>query len=212
MGKVYIVGCGPGSPDYLTPIAIQIVRDAEVLVGAPHLLDLFAGCKAEQIVVRTDINKLLDEVEARCLNKKDKKVVVLVSGDPGLCSLAQPILKRLGRDACRVIPGVSSIQTAFARIGVDWFNARIIDAHGQDPQIAPSDLANEEKIAVLAGRAESFGWIVRLANVLEGNHAIFVCENLTLQDERVQEITTADLQTLQASSRTIVLLINRRLL
>ena len=39
---IVIVGCGPGSPDYLTPLARRAVERAEVLVGASRLLDLFA--------------------------------------------------------------------------------------------------------------------------------------------------------------------------
>ncbi len=39
--SISIVGCGPGSLDYLTPAALRAIEEAEVLVGAIRLLDLF---------------------------------------------------------------------------------------------------------------------------------------------------------------------------
>ena len=45
---IVIVGCGPGSPDYLTAAAIRAVQEAEVLVGARRLLELFPAHPGER--------------------------------------------------------------------------------------------------------------------------------------------------------------------
>ncbi|MGZ3648456.1 MAG: precorrin-6y C5,15-methyltransferase (decarboxylating) subunit CbiE, partial [Syntrophales bacterium] len=149
--SLIIAGCGPGSTDYLTPAARKAVEQAEVLVGTGRLLELFPNHKGEKITVEVDIDKVLDEIDSR----SKRRIVVLVTGDPGLCSLARPILKRFGKSRCEVIPGVSSVQVAFARIGMDWLDARIIDAHGQNPNIGPATLSKEGKIAVFAGRKDA---------------------------------------------------------
>jgi precorrin-6B methylase 1 len=95
--RILIVGCGPGSPDYLTPAARRAAEGADVLVGAAHLLELFPGARAERIAVTGEIDSLLDEVAARCILGR---VAVLVTGDPGLYSLARPVLSRFGREMC----------------------------------------------------------------------------------------------------------------
>ena len=205
---IVIVGCGPGSPDYLTPLARQGVEQAEVLIGASRLLDLFPEHPGERVVVGADLEGVLREIDAR----RHRKVAVLVTGDSGLCSLAQPVIKRFGRDACELVPGISSIQVAFARVGLDWLDARIIDAHGAIPDIESGSLADEAKIAILAGKLESLGWVARLARMLGDGYRIYACENLTLPEERMRSVRSADLDGLDVSSRTVFLLIKETLL
>ena len=205
--SLIIVGCGPGSPDYLTPAARIAVEQAEVLVGAGRLLELFPGHSAEKIIVGSDIDKVIGEIDSR----RGRRIVVLVTGDPGLCSLARPILKRFGRSACEVIPGVSSVQVAFARIGMDWLDARIIDAHGENPHIGPASLKKEGKIAIFAGRKEALDWITEVINAIGKGRRIYLCENLTLEDEKVRQIEPGVLEEVEPSSRTIVLMIREEL-
>ena len=92
---IIIAGCGPGSLDYLTPAARKAVEQADVLIGAGRLLELFPGHCAEKIVVGSDVENILGQIVTR----RRKRIVVLVTGDPGLCSLAGPVLKRFGRNA-----------------------------------------------------------------------------------------------------------------
>jgi len=206
--SIIIAGCGPGASDYLTPAACKAVEQAEVLVGAGRLLELFPGHQGEKIAVASDMEKILREIDAR---RGKMRIVVLVTGDPGLCSLARPIIKHFGRTACEVIPGISSVQVAFARIGLDWLDARIIDAHGENPRIETASLMTEGKIAVFAGRSEAIRWTAGLVKVLGEGRRIYLCENLTLKDEELRRVQPAELDEIEASSRTIVLIIKEEL-
>jgi precorrin-6y C5,15-methyltransferase (decarboxylating) CbiE subunit len=199
---IVIAGCGPGGPEYVTPLARQAAVDAQVLVGAGRLFDLFPESAAERIIVTGDIEGVLDEIEAVF---RIKRVVVLVTGDPGLMSLAAPVIHRFGRENCRVIPGISTLQVACARLGLDWQDLRIIDAHGSDPDVEPGDLRGTEKIAVFTGR--DFSWILRLMETLGNDYRIYWCENLTLTDEKVRKLDVTELMQKDISSLSIVLLI-----
>jgi len=42
MGKVFAVGVGPGSPNYVTETVRKIVADADVVVGYKYTLDVIA--------------------------------------------------------------------------------------------------------------------------------------------------------------------------
>lgn len=206
--RIVIVGCGPGSARYLTPASVNAVRDADVLVGAPRLLALFPGSGAERIPVDAAIDATLDAVAARL---GQSRIAVLVSGDPGIFSLAAAAIKRFGRDACRVIPGISSVQAAFAAIGLDWANALIISAHKSDPT-HDSAWSAADKIAVLGGRSAALTWIAnKLLPALE-DRRVFVCEDLTLEGERVREVSGDELKTLRVSPQTVVLIIRRSVL
>ncbi|MCA1961964.1 MAG: precorrin-6y C5,15-methyltransferase (decarboxylating) subunit CbiE [Desulfomonile sp.] len=206
--KILIIGCGPGSPDYLTPAAMNAARQADVLIGAARLLDLFRPSAQELIPMGRAIDETLDTIHARL---DHDRIAVLVSGDPGLHSLAAAVIRRFGREACSVVPGISSVQAAFAAIGVDWTDVVIISAHKQDPDFAPASL-KADKIAVLCGRGGSLTWISDNLLPRLRDHRVFVCENLTLEDEQVREVRPDDLKMLQASSQTVVLIVGRNVL
>ena len=204
--RITIVGCGPGGLDYMTPAAQSAITQADGLVGAPRLLDSFPENTAKRIPVGANVDAALDEMESL----REQKLTVLVTGDPGLCSLAKPVVARFGRTACRIIPGISSIQTAFARAGTDWLDARIINAHGGNPMVSPATLAGIPKLAVLAGHPKCRNWLNEVASTLGSRYRIVVCENLTLPDERVRTISSATLKTFKMPSRCVILWIDKK--
>ncbi len=201
MKPITIVGCGPGALDYVTPAALREIERAEVLVGARRLLESFPHVAAERIVVGANVPEALEAMAGRL---GDSRIVVLVTGDPGLCSLARPVIRRFGHDACRVIPGISSVHAAFASLGRDWLGARILSAHDSVPEFEPGALAREEKLAVLAGNPSNAAWIEALVASLLPTHTIFVCENLTLADESIRQLDSLQ-QPMNLASRSILL-------
>jgi cobalt-precorrin-7 (C5)-methyltransferase len=206
---ITIVGCGPGSLDFLPPVAVRAVEHANVLVGAEKLFDLFPDSLAERIPLGKNLKDALDAMDSRV---QTGRIAVLVSGDPGLFSLAKLVIRRFGRKACRIIPGISSVQAAFALVGIDWVDAVIVSAHKEDPT-TDQRLRHAKKIAVLAGREESLTWVAeKLLPYLEGDRRIFVLENLTLPDERMTETLAENITTLPVSNSTIVVIVANDLL
>ncbi len=206
---ISIVGCGPGAAEYVTPLARKMARGADVLVGARRLLDLFPETAAECIPVQSNIEALLEQIEKI---PPEKKVVVLVTGDPGLLSLARPIIERFGRESCQVVAGVSSLQAAFAALGLDWFDALVIDAHGGLPELTGLSPANAGKIAVFAGKKESFSWMAGLARLVGSEYRIFLCADLTLPGEIVREISVQDLLEEDYPPLSIVIFVKKELM
>jgi len=200
---IAIVGCGPGAAEYLTAAAQSAAADAMVLAGAPRLLQLFPTFTGERLAVDAAIENTLTAIAQRVA--AGARVTVLVTGDPGLCSLAQPILRRFGREACRIIPGVSSVQMACARLGLDWTAARIISAHAAMPAVDPRALADISPVLVLGGNRKSWPWILAAADHLASTHRLTLCRNLTLPDEELRELTPADLRALPPGAGSSVL-------
>lgn len=200
---IAIVGCGPGARECVTREALDAVLDAEVLIGAPRLLHLFEEATAERIPTRGNIS----EVSAAILANRGRRIAILVTGDPGIASLARPILQRFGLDACHVIPGVSSVQVAFARLGVEWMGARILSAHGGLPRTGFSVVEGENKIAILTGSAGTAEWVADLAERLGPNWRLFLAENLTLPDEAVRAISPEELRQVPCAILSILILL-----
>ena len=203
--KIIIVGCGPGSADYITPAAQAAAAKADVLIVSQRLKDFFPEVAAERIDSGTDVAGILDIMASR--RDDGRQVVLLATGDPGIASLALPVIRHFGRENCEVIPAISSVQVAFARLGLGWQEARIITANSRNPQASAADLRGADKIAILGGRPNAFSWTAGLLAELGGDRRVFLCENLTLSDEQIREISAVELRMLSVSTRAIVLII-----
>ena len=208
--KIIIVGCGPGAEDHITPAAAAAARKADVLIISRRLKDLFPGVAAERIDSGAGIDETLDAIAAR--RAAGLQVVLLATGDPGIASLAQPVIRRFGRENCEVVPGISSIQVAFARLGLDWQDARIISAHSRDPEVSAGELREAGKLAILGGRDGSLRWAARLIAELGEGRRVFLCEDLTLPGEKIGEIRDSALADRPVSSRAIIIIIKGELL
>ncbi|MBU0651849.1 MAG: precorrin-6y C5,15-methyltransferase (decarboxylating) subunit CbiE [Proteobacteria bacterium] len=208
--KIIVVGCGPGAESYITPAAKAAVRKADVLIVSRRLMEYFPEVAAERIDSGVDIEGTLDAIAAR--RDAGRQVVLLATGDPGIASLAQPVIRRFGRENCEVIPGISSIQVAFAKLGLDWQDARIISAYSSDPEESADDLRPAGKIAVLGGREGSLRWAAGMIPKLGKGRRVFLCEELTLPDERFSEVSADELIRIPVSSRAIILIIRGELL
>jgi cobalt-precorrin-7 (C5)-methyltransferase len=203
--RIIIVGCGPGAADYITPAAQAAARKADVLIVSQRLKGLFPEVVAERIDSGTDVAGILAFIASR--RDVGRQVVLLATGDPGIASLARPVIRRFGRENCEVIPGISSVQVAFARLGLDWQDARIVTAHSRNPKVSMPDLRKAEKIAILGGRPEAISWTAQLIAELGGGRRVFLCEELTLPGEQIREVGADELTTLPVSTRAIVLII-----
>ena len=184
---ITIVGCGPGHKGYITRIGTEKIKDADVLVGSKRLLGIFPEIKAERILLGKDYKSLADKI----YDLKKDKVVILVSGDPGFFSLAKILIKRIGIDNCTVIPGISSVQLAFARIGENWNDARFVSLHGRDEELddLTQIIKQNEKVAVLTDDINNPSKIAKLLvhnKITERKTYIF--ENLTLENEYIHEL------------------------
>ncbi len=203
MDTILIVGCGPGSPAYLTGAACAAVAEAEVLVGSERLLELFPMYDGEIVRLGADLDETLMTMDER---RRSKRVAVLVSGDPGAYSFARNVLDYFGREACKVIPAVSALQLACARLGLSWTEARIVSVHGRETDLGAAELACEELVLVLSGGAKSLPWVRATLKELYGTHEAWLCRDLSLATEAVVRVDGwSDDETLGAACAILVL-------
>lgn len=209
MSKIDIVGCGPGHSDFLTAAALAAVDRADLLVGAEHLLDLFPDSTCRRIRVGGPLAAVLDQVE----QSTAENVCVLVSGDPGLFSLARLFVTRFGRQRCRLLPGISSVQLACARLCIDWSGLKIISAHGRTPAVDLDALRASDRTALLAGDDDAICWLADQWQRLGDGYEAASCENLSLESERIRYfVKPDDLKFSAFPSRTILFLCRKGLL
>lgn len=181
--KFYIIGIGPGSKDYLTPSARRVIQNSDCLVGAKRIISLFNYLKKEKVYLEGNFDKVIEYIREN-INKK--KIAVLVSGDPGLYSFLGRIKRHFKKEYYEIIPGISSLQLAFARIGEIWQDARVISLHGRGPGNLVNAVKSCGKVFLFTDSRFSPEVIARylLNHRIEDRRAI-VFENLSYPDERI---------------------------
>lgn len=181
--KVYIIGVGPGSEDYLLPIAKRKIEEADCLIGAKRLLGLFRHLGKEELKIEGHFDASISYIKKY---KQKKKIAVLISGDPGVYSLLDRLSSQLNKDDYAVIPGISAVSLAFARCGESWYNAKIISLHGRTIKNLACAIAESPKTILFTDHNSTPDKIAK--SLLEQgvrNLSATVLENLSYPNERV---------------------------
>ena len=194
--KITVVGIGPGSPDYLLPIAKQAIENAQVLVGSKRALETFASGDVTTKVIGKDITDVMDFIQHK-LNTQD--VVVMVSGDPGFYSLLGALQSNFSSSQLSVIPGISSVQLAFARIGQLWHDANLISMHGREPSADCLKYEPNKKLGILTDFTYNPQNISHtlIAHGWPANSQVWLCENLSYDNERIVASTLEETKVLE---------------
>ncbi|MCG4877831.1 cobalt-precorrin-7 (C(5))-methyltransferase, partial [Eggerthella lenta] len=66
------------------------------------------------------------------LRAAGERVLVLADGDPLLFGIGATLVRRMGPDAVRLLPAVSSLQQACARLSLPWHKVICLSLHGRD--------------------------------------------------------------------------------
>ncbi|SMF27798.1 precorrin-6y C5,15-methyltransferase (decarboxylating) subunit CbiE [Desulfovibrio gilichinskyi] len=125
---VHIIGLHPGSLEPMES-SRQIICEADVLAGGKRLLDKFPEFNGELLTFFTPVAAFAEKLDE--LRQSGKRIVLLADGDPLLFGIAESMIRNLGSDSVCVIPCVSTVQLAAAKIGKGWKNFEIISLHGR---------------------------------------------------------------------------------
>ena len=178
--EVTVIGCD-GRP--FGAEAAQALAAARLVIGAPrHLAAVAIPPGAERMEIK-HLDAALDALAAR-----PGPIAVLASGDPGFFGIVRALRAR-GIEP-RVIPAISSVTLAFARLGLDWDDALVVSAHGREPRGPKHALAAalaHPKAAILTAprtaTARDLG-----VELLAAGKRVYVAECLGTAQERVTDL------------------------
>lgn len=118
---VYVVGLGPGDPQFLTAQAKTALENADVLCGYTVYIDLIRSFYPEKEVHATGMTKEIDRCRWALETAQSGKTVALVcSGDAGVYGMASPILElapNYPNVEIEVIPGLTVALSGGAVLG-----------------------------------------------------------------------------------------------
>lgn len=126
LGKLWLIGTGPGSLDQLTPAARAALSQCDVIIGYQLCLDLLRPLlHPGQIIEGSPITHEKQRAErAIDLAERGLRVAVVSSGDCGIDAMAGLVLECLAArnwdgqtPQVEVLPGITALQAAAARVG-----------------------------------------------------------------------------------------------
>jgi cobalt-precorrin-7 (C5)-methyltransferase len=169
--KIIGVGCGPG---LLTEQAVQALKKARFAYGSERAIGLARPFLPENCAVRS-----IDDF--RKLPALPDNAVLLSTGDP--------MLAGLGYLRGEVIPGISSLQIAAARLHIPLSRVAVVVAHGrgheQGMRDTVAELQRDRIVFLLADPKFNIAELYSRLAVFTPPLQIAVCEDLAYPEERI---------------------------
>ena len=126
--NICICGIGPGHVDYIYKAVFAEVDKAQVLIGGKRQLDIFPHSSAIKCVFDGKTAHLKETIQ----QNSHLYMVVLVSGDTGFHSLRRFLVDAFPKANIKLLPGISSFQYLYAKLGMGYENALLTSIHGTD--------------------------------------------------------------------------------
>lgn len=117
MGKLYVIGIGPGGLEHMTLKAREAIEESNIIVGYNKYIDMIKPLVENKELFSTGMRG----EEARCKKalelSKDNIVALISTGDSGIYGMAGLILQMQSDEEVQIIPGVTASSAAGSVIG-----------------------------------------------------------------------------------------------
>ena len=118
MGKLYVIGIGPGGLEHMTLRAKEAIEESNIIVGYNKYIDMINPLVEDKELFSTGMRG----EESRCrkaleLSKENNIVALISTGDSGIYGMAGLILQMKENENVEIIPGVTASSAAGSMVG-----------------------------------------------------------------------------------------------
>ncbi|MBU5485602.1 precorrin-3B C(17)-methyltransferase [Clostridium sp. MSJ-11] len=117
MGKLYVVGIGPGGLEHMTAKAKEAIEKSEVIVGYTKYIDFIEPLIKDKEIVSTGMKGEVERCEKALEIAKEKVVSIVSTGDAGIYGMAGLILEMKKDEEVEIIPGITASSSAASVLG-----------------------------------------------------------------------------------------------
>lgn len=203
-GKVPVIGIGPDGMAGLTARSRDLLAAAEMVFGSDTVLRLLPELPAERVRIGANLPEVVETLRA---NLGRRRLAIVASGDPLFYGTARYLCERVGAEYFDVMPHVSSMQLAFARIKESWEEAYLTDLAARPLDAALDKIRTAETVGLFTSEQYQPG---RVARELLGRgidyFTAYVCENLGGKDERITRGDLSEIQDMRFDPLNILIL------
>lgn len=188
--RITVVGIGADGWAGVPSNVRDRILAADVLLGGGRHLAMIPASAAVREPWPSPLLPGLDDLLER---HAGKRVVALASGDPLVSGIGTTLIRRLGRDGVQVVPAVSSVALARARMGWAAEDCETITIVGREIGSLRRVLTRGRRLVVLVDGARVPEVAAVLADAGFGRSRVTVLSNLGADDESRIDTRAVDL-------------------
>ena len=120
MGKLFVVGLGPGGQDGMTFSAHTALGQSDLICGYTKYVELVRPLYPDKAYLQTGMHSEIERCRAALDEASDKTVSMVCSGDAGVYGMAGLIYELAGEAQgvdIEIVPGVTASQSGAALLG-----------------------------------------------------------------------------------------------
>jgi precorrin-3B C17-methyltransferase len=117
MGKLFVVGIGPGGLQHITVRAKEAIDTSDIIVGYDKYLDMIKPVIKDKETFSTGMCKEEERCRKALDLSKNKNVSIISTGDSGIYGMASLILQLSDNEDIEIIPGVTASSAAASIVG-----------------------------------------------------------------------------------------------
>lgn len=117
MGKLYVIGIGPGGLDHITLKAAKAIEESDIVVGYTKYLEMIKPLIENKEIYSTGMRGEEKRCEEALRLSLNKTVALVSTGDSGIYGMAGLILEMKKDENVEVIPGITASSAAGSVVG-----------------------------------------------------------------------------------------------
>jgi precorrin-6Y C5,15-methyltransferase (decarboxylating) len=202
--KIPIIGIGPDGISGLSIRSRDLLTSADLVFGSEAALRLLPEIAADRVIIGSDLPAVIERLRS---SMGSQRIAIVASGDPLFYGTARYLCDKIGADNFEVVPHVSSMQLAFARIKETWEEAYLTDVSTRPLDDVLDRVRTVETAGLFTTETIHPARIARelLARGIDYFTA-YVCENLGGKDERITRGELTDIREMKFDPLNILIL------
>lgn len=186
---LHIVGIGAGGLDELSPSARILVETAELLVGGERHLSMATRSTADKRIWAFPLDETLDAIRAA----RDRRVVVLATGDPMSFGIGSTLTRHFEAGEMNILPAPGAFSLAAARLGWPLHGCTCLTLHGRPLDLLHHHLLPDARLLILSHDGTTPGKVALALHAAGfGASRMRVLENMGAADESSRTGIAAD--------------------
>lgn len=117
MGKLYVIGMGPGGLDHMSKRALDCIAESDVVVGYNKYIEFLQPLLEGKKIYQTGMTKEIDRCKEALRLSKDYIVSLVSTGDAGVYGMAGLALELRVDEEIEIIPGITAACSAGSVLG-----------------------------------------------------------------------------------------------
>ena len=191
---ITIAGIGVGNKESMTVATVEAIKGADLLIGARRMLEIGRSINnAAGTIEEYKTEEVIKNIQA----STKQNIVILVSGDTGLYSLATTLNEALSKEGVktRILPAISSIGYLCSKLGIAYSESSIISMHGKEADFI-GELKLKSKVFAIVSGVSDVNRVINELSLNEGYSTqrieIYVGYNLGMDDELIEKMPLED--------------------